>query len=190
MCKKTILLLLGLALSSFAVTAMEIEGVEIPDTLSLPNSDISLVLNGAGIREKFFVDVYIGALYLESKTTDAKTILNDTGAASVLMHFLYSEVSKDKLTGGWTEGFENNTSHIKMQAIKEKITMFNKLFRTVHEGDVIRLDYLPDSGTHVRINGEWRGTVEGNDFFRALLSIWLGEKPVTKALRKGMLGEE
>jgi hypothetical protein len=190
MLKQTLILLLGLTLSSFAVTAMEIEGVDIPDTLSPPNSDITLVLNGAGIREKFFMDIYIGALYLESKTAEAKTILNDTGSASVLMHFLYSEVSKDKLTSAWTDGFESNTSHTAMQALEERIMMFNKLFRTVREGDVIRIDYLPDSGTQVRINGEWRGTVEGNDFFRALLSIWLGEKPVTKALRKGMLGEE
>ena len=189
MFKKTLLLLLGLTLSSFAVTAMEIEGVEIPDTLSLPNSDTTLVLNGAGVRTKFFMDIYIGALYLESKTTEVKTILNDTGAASVLMHFLYSEVSKDKLTDGWTDGFENNTSQTQMQALEERITMFNKLFLTVRKGDVIRIDYLPDSGTQVRINGEWRGAVEGNDFFRALLAIWLGEKPVTKSLRKGMLGQ-
>jgi hypothetical protein len=189
MFKKTLILFLGLTLSSFAVTAMEIEGVDIPDTLSLPGSDKTLVLNGAGIREKFFMDIYIGALYLESKTTEVKTILNDTGTASVLMHFLYSEVGKDKLTAGWTEGFEKNLSRTTLQAIEERITMFNNLFQTVHEGDVIRLDYLPDSGTQVRINGELRGTVEGNDFFRALLSIWLGEKPVTKALRKSMLGK-
>jgi len=190
MFKKTLILLLGLTLSSFAVTAMEIEGVEIPDTVSLPNSDTTLVLNGAGIREKFFMDIYIGALYLESKTNDVNTIMNDTGAASVLMHFLYSEVSKEKLTDGWTEGFEKNLSRTTMQAIEERVTIFNKLFQTVHEGDVIRLDYLPESGTQVRINGEWRGKVEGNDFFRALLAIWLGEKPVTKSLRKDMLGGE
>jgi len=179
MFKKSLILFLGLTLSGFSVTAMEIEGVDIPDTLSLPDSDKTLVLNG----------IYIGALYLESKTNDVNTIMNDTGAASVLMHFLYSEVTKDKLTDGWTDGFENNLSRTSMQAIEERVTMFNKLFQTVHEGDVIRLDYLPNSGTQVRINGELRGTVEGNDFFRALLAIWLGERPVTKALRKDMRGE-
>ena len=60
----------------------------------------------------------------------------------------------------------------------------------MRKGDEIRIDYLPDRGIQVRINGEWRGTVEGNDFFRALLSIWLGEKPVTKSLRSGMLGNQ
>ena len=185
-----LLLALALALSSFTVSAVEIEGVEIPDTLSLPNSDTTLLLNGAGIRKKFFMDIYIGALYLESQTTEAKAILQGTGAASVMMHFLYSEVSKDKITAGWTDGLEKNTSHTKMQALKESLTTFNKLFRTVRKGDVIRIDYLPDNGTQVRINGEWRGTVEGNDFFRSLLSVWLGEKPVTKSLRESMLGRQ
>ncbi len=182
-------LLMGLALSSFTVTAMEIEGVEIPDTLTLPNTDTTLILNGAGVREKFFLDIYIGALYLESRSSDVKAILNDTGAASVMMHFLYSEVSKDKITDGWADGLKKNTSQTKMKTLEENLTAFNKLFRTVRKGDVIRIDYLPDSGTQVRINGEWRGTIEGNDFFRSLLSIWIGEKPVTRSLRKSMLGE-
>jgi len=189
MYKNPLILLLSLALSSFTVSAMDIEGVEIPDTLSLPNSDTTLLLNGAGIRKKFFMDIYIGALYLESQTSEAKTILNDTGAASVMMHFLYSEVSKEKITDGWTEGLEKNTSHTKMETLEERLTVFNKLFQTVRKGDVIRIDYLPDSGTQVRINGEWRGTVAGNDFFRALLSVWIGEKPVTKSLRENMLGK-
>ena len=186
--KISIILLLCLSLTGFTVCAMEIEGVNIPDTLSLPNSGPSLVLNGAGVREKFFMDIYIGALYLESRTSAAKAILADTGAASILMYFLHSEVSKDKITDGWIDGLEKNVSPANMQALAPRLAMFNKLFRTVRKGDVIRIDYLPDSGTQVRINGEWRGTVEGNDFFRALLSIWLGEKPVTKSLRNGMLG--
>jgi len=185
---KSIILLLCLGLTGFTAIAVEIEGVNIPDTLSMPNSGPTLVLNGAGIREKFFMDIYIGALYLESRQSVAKTILNDTGAVSILMHFLHSEVSKDKITSGWTEGLEKNTPPATMQALEPRLVIFNKLFRTVRKGDVIRIDYLPDNGTQVRINGEWRGTVEGNDFFRAILSIWLGDKPVTKSLRNGMLG--
>lgn len=186
---KSYILLLGLTLSSLTVTAMEIEGVEIPDTLTLPNTDTTLVLNGAGVREKFFLDIYIGALYLESRISDARAILTDTGAASVMMHFLHGEVSKDKITDGWADGLKKNTTQTKMKILEENLAAFNKLFRTVRKGDVIRIDYLPGSGTQVRINGEWRGTVEGNDFFRSLLSIWIGENPITGSLRKSMLGE-
>jgi len=187
---KSSILFLVLILSSITVTAIEIEGVKIPDTLTLPNTDTTLILNGAGVREKFFMDIYIGALYLESRTSDVKAILQDTGAASVMMHFLYSEVSKDKITDGWSDGLKDNLSQTKMKTLEANLTAFNKLFRTVRKGDIIRIDYLPDNGTQVRINGEWRGTVEGNDFFRALLSIWIGESPVTGSLKKSMLGEK
>ena len=73
---------------SYFVHISEIEGVESPCTVSVPNSDTTLVLNGAGIRKKFFMNIYIGALYLASKTTEATTILNDNGAASDLQQFL------------------------------------------------------------------------------------------------------
>ena len=98
MLKPAIILLFCLFIINAPVAAKEIEGVAIPDTLAFANSDSSLVLNGAGIREKFFLDIYIGALYLPARTPDASAILSDTGPASVLMHILYGEVSKQKIT--------------------------------------------------------------------------------------------
>ena len=75
-----------------------------------------------------------------------------------------------------------------MEAIRPKLDSSNKLFRTVREGDVIRIDNLPARGTEVRINNEWRGSLENHDFFRTLLQIWLGSHPVSKPLKQGMLG--
>ncbi len=54
--------------------------------------------------------------------------------------------------------------------------------------DAVEDDGLPASGTEVRINDEQRGIVAGNDFFRALLEIWLGSSPVSKSLKADMLG--
>lgn len=173
---------------SFPAGAQKIQGVEIPDTLSVPASDTMLILNGAGIREKFFLDIYIGALYLPAATTDASAILNDTGPASVLMHFLHSKVSREKIIAGWQDGLAANLSGTELAALQPRLDMFNNLFTEVSKGDVVRIDYTPARGTEVRINNEWRGAVEGNDFFRALLRIWLGTSPVSKPLRQGMLG--
>ena len=186
--KPAVVMLLCLLCISLPASARKIQGVEIPDTLSIANDDTTLVLNGAGIRKKFFLDIYIGALYLPSATTDAVAILNDTGPASILMHFLHSEVRKKKITAGWTNGLEANLTPAEMAAIRPKLDSFNKLFRTVREGDIIRVDYLPARGTEVRINNEWRGSIENNDFFRTLLQIWLGPHPVSKPLKQGMLG--
>ena len=178
-----------LALATQQLPARMINGAAIPETLSIPNSETQLVLNGAGVREKFFLDIYVGALYLEKPMRDPATILADTGPAGILMHFTYSKVEREKIIDGWTEGLAENLTAERMSVIKPRLEKFNKLFRTVVKGDVIRIDYLPESGTQVRINDEWRGSVEGNDFFRDLLRIWLGSHPVSKSLKRDMLGQ-
>ena len=185
---KALTLVLAMLVTASA-NAMTVGDAEIPDSYAIPGSETTLVLNGAGIREKFFMDIYVGALYLPVATPDAAAILGDEGPASVLMHFLHKEVSKEKINAGWRDGLADNTTAEQFAALEERLEEFSSLFRTVARGDDIRIDYLPGDGTQVRINGEWRGSVEGNDFFRALLSVWLGNSPASKGLRRAMLGE-
>jgi hypothetical protein len=185
-----VVLFLGLLFTSLTAAAKKIGDVVIPDSLALPSSGHELSLNGAGIRKKFFMDIYIGALYLPARTTDSTAILADNGAASVLMHFVYKEVGKDKIIDGWNDGLRENISSTEFRALAGRLEKFNALFKTVRKGDVIRIDYNPATGTEVRINDEWRGSVEGNDFFRALLRIWVGEHPVSSSLKHEMLGIE
>jgi hypothetical protein len=170
--------------------AVPVEGVEIPDTITQAGGEQTLLLNGVGIRKKFFMDIYIGALYLPAKTSDSSAILGGSGPASVLMHFLYSEVSKKKITDGWNDGLKANLDPGAMQSLAADLERFNSLFRTVRKGEAIRIDYSPGTGTEVRINDELRGTVAGNDFYRALLKVWLGPRPVSKSLKKAMLGTD
>lgn len=173
---------------SLPAAALEIGGIEVAETISSADNKTTLLLNGAGLREKFYIDVYVGALYLPAKTTDAHAILSNEGPASVLMHILHSEISKQKLTDGWTDGLDANLSKDERQEIRPRLDAFNKLFTAAHKGDVLGIEYTPERGTEVRINGEWRGAVAGNDFFRALLKIWLGPNPVSKSLKQDMLG--
>lgn len=185
---------LTIALATFICFAgqtaygVTIDDIEIPDSLTLPSGSPELVLNGAGMRKKLFMDIYIGALYLPARTNDAAAILEDDGPASVAMHIRYGEISRDKIIGGWEDGITANLDESGQQAIRTRLDAFNSLFTAVKEGDVIRIDYTPGRGTEVRINGEWRGAIEGNDFFRALLKIWLGHKPVRESLKNDMLG--
>jgi hypothetical protein len=183
-----LVLLSSLILASFPAASVTIDGVEIPDTLTVTNGNPSLVLNGAGVREKLFLDIYIGALYLPEKSGDAQAILAGTGPACVAMHFLYKEVSREKITESWEDGLAANQTATEMQALQPQLEKFNALFRTMRKGEVIRICYLPGTGTEVRINGERRGVVEGESFFHALLGIWLGAHPVSNDLKQGMLG--
>jgi len=169
-----------------SVCGREIAGVVIPESGTIDNK--ALVLNGAGIRKKFIIKVYVGSLYLTVKRSTVKEILDDPGAKRIVMNFLYKEVSADALVEGWNEGFAANNSPQDLLPLQDRIKQFNSFFVTVRKGDEIRLDYLPGEGTQVWINNILKGSVPGEDFSRALVKIWLGPKPPDLKLKDAMLG--
>jgi hypothetical protein len=169
------------------ISAREIAGVAVPESVSIKNK--ALVLNGAGIRKKLFIKIYVGGLYLPAKSTSVSEILADPGAKRIFMSFLYKEVSAERLVEGWNEGFAGNNTEEEQKVLQDRIKQFNALFTPVHKGDEIRLDFIPGEGTQVWINETFKGTVPGEDFFRALLKIWLGDKPADADLKNAMLGK-
>ena len=169
--------------------ATEIGGVKLADEITQSNGT-SLKLNGAGIRSKFIFKVYLGALYLESNSSDAGEVISSDSGKQVYMHFLYKEVDKEALVEAWNEGFEANGSPAQLTELAGQIESFNAMFETVKSGDVIVLDYQPNNGTTVTIRGKLMGTVAGKPFNDLLLSIWLGPEPVTEELRDALLGKK
>ncbi|MCF6209863.1 MAG: chalcone isomerase family protein [Gammaproteobacteria bacterium] len=181
----SLLLLLFLPIG---VYAQDVAGVTVPEQVKL--TDTTLKLNGAGIRSKLFFDIYVGALYLPEKTTDAESAINMPGPKRVLMHFLYKEVSRENLIDGWNDGLQNNHSSEQFKVLETKLETFNQLFVTVKRSDHITLDYLPGIGTRVSINDQIMGNIPGEEFYPALLRVWLGKKPADSDLKKGMLGDK
>jgi len=188
--KKTSVILLALMLifTAEATGAREFHDLRFADTLTIPGSEQPLQLNGIGYRSKFFIKVYIGALYLADRAKTPDEVLSQPGPKRMLMHFLYDEVSSEKLVNAWNEGFEDNTSPRDLTDMRDRIDRFNAMFPTLHAGDEVLLDYVPDKGTVVTIKGETRGVIEGKDFNRALLNIWLGEDPADSSLKDALLG--
>jgi chalcone isomerase-like protein len=186
-------LLAGLSLFlslNINLAAREIGGIKLQEQITVEAIDNVLKLNGAGIRTKFFFKIYVGALYLPEKQNNVEVILKNAKPNRVVMHFLYDEVEKKKLVGAWLEGFKENNTAAVFSAVKDRLETFNQMFSNLHKGDVVLLDYIPGKGTRVMIKGDIKGTIEGADFNRALLLVWLGEEPVTEELKEAMLGLE
>lgn len=168
--------------------AREVAGVDIPETVKLHAADQTLTLNGAGIRSKFFVNIYIGALYLPQTAQDPEAVLRMPGTKRFSMHFVYSEIRPEKLVPAWNRGFEDNLPPETFKALRLRIANFNGLFPILHRGDRVDIDIIPGKGTQVWINDTLRGKVAGDDFARALLLIWLGEHPADTSLKRDLLG--
>lgn len=164
-------------------------GVPIPDAVTASNGE-RLVLNGAGIRKKFFIKVYVGALYLPAPLREAETVVETDAARYVLMHFVHDGVGKKKITDAWEDGFRANLSPAEFEALRERLQRFNAMFEDMHAGERIVLEYVPGAGTRVEVKGVDKGRIEGADFARALMRVWLGEKPADAGLKAGMLGAD
>lgn len=181
--------ILGMVLIlSCPAAAREMAGVSISDQVSQADGTV-LKFNGAGIRSKFVIKVYLAMLYMENPSNERDQVIGDPGAKQLIMHFLYKEVGKDDLIEAWNAGFEGNGSPAQLEELKADIERFNSMFDTVRKGDRIVLDYAPGTGTVVTIAAVEKGTIAGKDFNDLLLAIWLGDKPVGKKLRDGLLGK-
>ncbi len=185
-------ILLGLVLFCSSVTAQAVNfhDIRFADSLILPDTQQELQLNGIGYRSKFFIKVYIAALYTEAKATTVAEVLAQTGPRRLLMHFVYDEVSREKLVSAWNEGFNDNTPDVQLSELRQRIDRFNAMFPTLRAGDVVLLDYVPGKGTVVTIKGVEKGVIAGEDFNRALMNIWLGEEPADSGLKDALLGGE
>ena len=172
---------------AYPAVAQEIAGVTIDEKITATDGTV-LHLNGAGIRKKAWFKIYIAQLYLQNTSTDAAQVIADEGNKRVVMHFLYDKVGKEKLVSSWNDGFSANNDATGLASLQSRIDTFNAMFvEDAVKGDVISFDYLPGKGTSVTIKGKDLGMIEGKDFNDALLSIWLGAKPVSSDLRKAML---
>lgn len=175
------------ALLPTIATAAELAGVRLDDRVTTRDGT-GMPLHGAGLREKFFFDIYVGALYLPSTDQPVDRILDTDQPGRVDMHFVYDEVSRDKLATAWEEGFAANNPQEVRAVLGERIDRFIGLFPDATAGDRFTLEYVPGDGTEVRINGQSAGIIEGGGFFRALLAVFLGPEPPDSDLRHGMLG--
>jgi hypothetical protein len=166
--------------------AAEVAGVKLPDT------DQQLVLNGAGLRKRAFFQVYAIGLYLPEKKAAAAEAIGAAGPKRVAIHML-RDVDAEQFTGALTDGMKDNHGEVEMKALEPRVKQLVGIMaamKEAKEGMRITLDWAPAAGTLVTVNGKPAGQpIAGEDFYRALLRIWLGDKPVQADLKKALLGE-
>lgn len=177
--------LVALASLAAPAAAREWKGVDFPNEVKVDGA--TLVLNGLGLRQAtaFKVSVYIGALYLAERSADPEAILNSPAPKKLVLHFLRNVGSGD-LTEAWDEGFEKNAAR-EIPVLKERIEKIKSFTKDMKTGQELAFTYKPGAGIETDIDGVVMGTVEGDDFSRAFLSIWLGANPPNQSLKDGLL---
>ena len=178
------------ALSLNIAQAVEVGGVRFDDKTRVGSSEVQV--NGAGLRKKAFFKVYAMALYLPEKQGEAEAALATKGAKRIAITLL-RDLTAQQFAEALQDGVASNHTEAEMSALKERLKLFSDAMLSVGEaksGSSVLIDWLPENGTRLTVNGQAKGKdIAGEDFYKALLRIWLGNKPVQDDLKQALLGK-
>lgn len=182
-------LVLALFAATSAGAATEIEGVPFSDKARVADTD--LALNGAGLRSKLFFKVYAAGLYLVEKRHGPEEILALKGPKHLHIVTL-RDLTAPQFADALVEGLQKNLSEAEVAPLQARIDQFKAsilALKNAPKGTAIDIDWLPNAGTRLSFNGEKRGDdIAGEEFYRALLRIWLGDHPAESGLKDALLG--
>ena len=165
-------------------SARTIEGVYF--TPQIMASDVSMVLNGVGLKRVYaVVKVSVAALYLGEGVNPSR-VLADVPKRLEIEYF-HAISAKDFVT--LTEKLlKQNVDPLMISRLQPRRDRLNTLYRDVQPGYRYALTYVPEKGTTLALNGVELGTIEGEDFAAAVFSMWLGPRPLSEALKGELLG--
>ena len=162
--------------------------ISFPGHVQVSGNDLSL--NGLGVRKATFlkVNVYVAALYVVQPLRDPKPLIDSNTPQQLVLHFV-RKVGVEDLRKAFSEGFERSSAG-QSASLAQRIAKLNTWMVDMRSGQQLTFVRLPHAGVQVLVDGVPKGTIEGDDFSRALMSIWLGATPPNPELKSGLLGGE
>ena len=169
--------------------AVEVAGVNLEPTAKVAGKELKL--NGAGIRTRVIVKVYVMGLYLTEKQTTPAGVFESQGPRRFSITML-REVTGEDFGQAFMAGITANTDKAERSKFVNQLGAFGEVFVNVgamKKGDTLTADWVPGTGMVMAVNGKTVGeTLPDVGFYNAVLKIWLGEKPVDTSLKPALLG--
>ena len=166
-------------------------GHKFDNTVTLDGQELQL--NGVGGRSVpvIFMRVFATALYLPQAAHDPEAIINMEGAKRIQIRMNYGVAGKE-FKKALVRGIEKNHSPEEQAAFAARTQAFAAIIDSlgrVKSGDIINMDFLPEQGLIVSVNGKTAGqAIAGADFYAAVLRIFIGKRPAEQEMKERILG--
>ncbi|MFT3856527.1 MAG: chalcone isomerase family protein [Aquabacterium sp.] len=165
-----------------------LEGQRFEETTDL--SDRTLRLNGLGLRGVAWVKAFVAGLYLSAPTRDAGQAIAMQGPKRLRLKIMLAAPSSE-LTKSLIRRIDRHEPESVRAKLGDRLPQLAAMIDNLGElqpGDALDLDYVPDRGVSLRFNDKPVGTtVPGEDLYRAVLKIFVGEQPVDPRMKEGLL---
>lgn len=168
--------------------ALTVDDVNVPPTYKVDGQE--LILNGAGLRAKriiFNIHVYVGALYVKAKSSDADALINSTDPQAITMVFKRG-LSKSTLKDAWSESIKKNC-RAECDHLPEWFAALDDVMTDVKENDGARILFNGDTVVF-EIDGKKHtsGKITSAAFRKSLMAAFIGKYPPTEDFKKALLG--
>ena len=181
--------LFSLSLAAVKADAATMEGLQFEDQAKLASRELKL--NGLGIRSIFIFKAYVAGLYLSEKASTSQEALQQSGPIRLQLRMLM-EIGAPDIKKALVDGMRKNVSETEWQAMQDRVAQFSRTIESVgtaRVGDTITLDFIPERGMTLAVNEVTKGSpIRGQDFYNAMLAIFVGDDPVDTRLKRGLLG--
>jgi len=188
----SVVAMLATATHASDAAAATVAGVHFPDSVTITPEGPELVLNGAGERKILMLRIYAIALYLPVRASTLADAVASKGPKRMHMVMLRNEITAKQVHDHVIARIEDGTQPAEMAMMKSRLADLDRIIEAEHVinlGGSIMLDFVPGRGTLIRVNGGHKGEpIPGEDFYNALLRIWLGDKARSLTLRDQLLG--
>jgi hypothetical protein len=170
------------------VQAATLEGQRFDDTAVL--SERTLRLNGLGLRGVAWVKAFVAGLYLSVPSKDAAQVIAMQGPKRLRLKIMLAAPSSE-LTKSLIRRIDRHEPEPVKAKLSDRLPILASMIDGLGElqpGDTLDLDFVPDKGMSLRYNEKVVGNaVAGEDLYRAVLKIFVGERPVDPHMKEGLL---
>jgi hypothetical protein len=183
--KKWTLVAIAILVPALAL-AITVEGTKYENTVNIEGKTLKLV--GAGLREKWFFDVYTMGVYTESGSCNTSQLIK-TDEVKYLRLDMHRDVSAEKMSSTIGESFEEHMPKNASAELKQQRKTFESYFKKeCKEGNVLEFTYVPGKGTSLKQNGASMGPVlTGKAFQEVLWDIYFGKDTCCDDLKEQIL---
>ena len=178
-----------------AQAAVELEGVDLPETITAYGK--KLILNGAGVRKRGYFKADVTALYLPERRTTAESIYKLDGIRRIQLNIL-REFTSSTISRIFLADFKQSATEDEFKKLIGPIGQIGAAYANVKrvvKGDVVNLDWVPGTGWMATHNGKpllgesgQPAAINDELAYQIYLRMYIGPA-APEELRTGLLGQ-
>lgn len=147
------------------------------------------MLNGIASHQELGKEQFIGALFSESISNNADTLLAANQPMRIELKILSQDgISARRFSRIWIDGMAINNNPDILTAQANNIVRLDSFFKgRLVNGDHVIFELTPGRGVDTSVNGVQLGNIKDDKFFSLMLSSWIGKIPLSSEFKDNIL---